>query len=336
MEIEPTFPHCYGVAFNPTYVGTKFTCSICMNETIIDDDETDNHLAHFSECAHTACISCLTRWMESGRNDCPQCRAYSDSIQTVKYTLYMANKEFMLLDNEIDGMRHNIEERTATNAILRQQLVSDNDKIRHLEHAYSHYGCNDQITAIDTMEEAAGVSDVPQHLRGQHHIPEVFMRADTIRKTCENEMEFKQNFIQQNIARTAFEMREIHTLKERQQILVLNAQILLSGYSMVMDEPDEDIVDGAAAMDEYIAAMEVDDMSCSAMDVVFPTPPGLVRQSTADLLAHMNNIDFPTPPGLMRLSGADLLAHMNNIDFPTPPGLMRLSGADLLAHTNDI
>ena len=104
------FPHCYGANVHPTYVGAKYSCSICMEETVVDDDESNNHLAHFNGCAHTACMRCLTQWMEGGRYDCPQCRTPCDGIQTVAYTLHVSNQEFMVLDTEIATMQRNIEE----------------------------------------------------------------------------------------------------------------------------------------------------------------------------------------------------------------------------------
>jgi len=223
------FPHCYGADFHPTYVGAKYSCSICMEETVVDDDESNNHLAHFNGCAHTACMRCLTQWMEGGRYDCPQCRTPCDGIQTVAYTLHVSNQEFMVLDTEIATMQRNIEERTEMNTRLREQLVTDNDQIEEVVGRFGHYGCNDHIIAVNDMEETAGILEVPQHVRGQN-IPEVFALADDIRKTRENEMSFKMDFIQKNNVRTAFEIKQVQIYSRRQIQLKNLADMLLSGY----------------------------------------------------------------------------------------------------------
>jgi len=70
---------------------------------------------------------------------------------------------------------------------------------------------------------------VPQHVRGQN-IPEVFALADDIRKTRENEMSFKMDFIQKNNVRTAFEIKQVQIYSRRQIQLKNLAHMLLSGY----------------------------------------------------------------------------------------------------------
>ena len=274
METEPTFPHCYGVGFNPTYAGTKYACSICMVETVVDDDESNNRLAHFNNCTHTACISCLTTWMESGRYDCPECRTHCDGIQTVCYTLHMANNEYMLLGEEIVELQHNIEERIKSNTILRHQLVFGNIKIERLESRYGHYGCNDQDEAVLTMEETAGILDIPQRVRKQENVPEVFLHADRIRKTHENDMVLKTNFIEHNISRNTFELQEIHSYKQRQRMLISNAQMLLSSYSAQAELVDETFGPGIG--------MEIDP----------PNLPSFVNQSSDELILQLNNVMF--------------------------------------------
>jgi hypothetical protein len=135
----------------------------------------------------------------------------------------------MVLDTEIATMQRNIEERTEMNTRLREQLVTDNDQIEEVVGRFGHYGCNDHIIAVNDMEETAGILEVPQHVRGQN-IPEVFALADDIRKTRENEMSFKMDFIQKNNVRTAFEIKQVQIYSRRQIQLKNLADMLLSGY----------------------------------------------------------------------------------------------------------
>ena len=232
----PQFPHCYGVGFNPTYAGSSYTCTICMIETTVNEEESNNLLAHFSGCTHTACVGCLTTWMESGHHDCPQCRTMSDGIQTVSYTLYMANQEYMLLEEEIQEIQQHIEDRTKMNTLLRLQMVGYNDKIERFVGRFGHYGCNDHQTAIVTMEDDAGISSIPIHVRSQGRDPTVFIHADTIRKTCENEMSFKTDLIQKNTYRTTFEIDQIKQYKQRQICLINATRMLVEGYTFPIEE----------------------------------------------------------------------------------------------------
>jgi len=245
----PKFPHCFGAGFNPTYSGSSYTCGICMVDTTVNEEESNNHLAHFNGCAHTACVSCLTTWMESGRRDCPVCRRTSDGIQTVSYTLYMANQEHMLLEEDIGDMQQHIEDRTKMNTLLRLQLVADNEKIERVVGRFGHYGCNDYIMAVDTMEDIAGISSIPHHVRDQGRDPEVFKHADMICKISENEMSLKTDMIQKNTYRTAYEIDQIKLYKQRQIHLAHTAQMLLSGYSLPTEESIAMDVENDVAMD---------------------------------------------------------------------------------------
>lgn len=233
LSTMAAFHHHFGEEFTQTYVGATYTCSICMVETTIDEEETNNCLAHFNGCTHTACVGCLTTWMEEGRYDCPQCRTQCSGIQTVPYTLHVSNQEYMLLGSEIKELQKSVEERTQMNTLLRSQIYENSCKIEQLAAQYGHYGCNDQIAAATVMEETAGIMAIPQHVRSQDTTPDVFALADDIQKTSENEMSFKMNFIQMNNSRNEFAIKRIQTYRARRRKLESCADMLLSGYCAI-------------------------------------------------------------------------------------------------------
>jgi len=161
----------------------------------------------------------------------------------------MANQEHMLLEEDIGDMQQHIEDRTKMNTLLRLQLVADNEKIERVVGRFGHYGCNDYIMAVDTMEDIAGISSIPHHVRDQGRDPEVFKHADMICKISENEMSLKTDMIQKNTYRTAYEIDQIKLYKQRQIHLAHTAQMLLSGYSLPTEESIAMDVENDVAMD---------------------------------------------------------------------------------------
>jgi cobalamin biosynthesis protein CobT len=180
--------------------------------------------------------------------------------------LHVSNQEYLLLDSEIKGLQQNIQERTKMNTLLRKQVAGDNDKVEQMASQFGYYGCNDQIAMANEMEDTAGISHIPQHVRSQDTTPVVFALADNIRKLCENEMSFKMGMVQQNNDRNTFEIKQIQTYQQRQHCLKSTARMLLSDYyftekcaAMDISEEEEEEDDKMEENDQEEEEEEEDD-----------------------------------------------------------------------------
>ena len=44
-------------------------CAICLEEITVEKE------AHLDSCRHTYCDNCITTWVQTQENQCPQCKA---------------------------------------------------------------------------------------------------------------------------------------------------------------------------------------------------------------------------------------------------------------------
>jgi len=216
---------------NTGTIGMEYVCSICMESTLIEDELSDNKLCHFNGCKHSACASCLTTWYENERYDCPQCRVACNGVQTVKHSIYLLEKEYMILENEIYEMRSNISSRCKINSILRADMVRESNKIDKLIEEYGCFNSNDQSIAIQNMENIGGFHHVPHHVRALNYTPFVFCQAAHIRKTTENSICLKTSILQMNIIRDEYELDQIEKYTIKQHEIMTDIHIFLSNYS---------------------------------------------------------------------------------------------------------
>ncbi len=225
--------------FDTNTCGMEYICLICMETTVIKD-EPDDKLCHFNGCKHTSCVFCLTEWFQYGHNDCPQCRTQCTGVCAVKYSIYLLKKEYIMLDREIQEMRHNIRSRCKVNSILRADMVRASKNIDKLIEEYGFFGCNIQSMIIQNMEEEGGLNHVPHHVRALNNIPVIFDHADYIKKITENHIILKTNMLQQNIIRDEYERSQIDKYIRRQNEITADINIFLSNYSLHVSEPESE------------------------------------------------------------------------------------------------